>query len=124
MEDIPKFDRETASAEVSKFMLDQEAINYYIAYEKKRAEDPDFDKPKEEGLFSFQNAIYAYLVYVVGSTVALPQLRNYLATQQAAGAWQGTNIPFIDDWVSTAAVQASSSGVAETVQAVGDGLAQ
>jgi hypothetical protein len=124
MEDLPQFDRESATKEVEKFMLDQEAINFYIKFEKKKAEDPDFAasvaKGQEEGFFSFRTLLYVYVAYLIGNILILPQLRNYVAEQQAAGTWQGTNIPLIDDFLSGPAVQASAAVVTDTIQTVSD----
>lgn len=120
MEDIPKYSREEATKAVEWFMLDKEAIDFYVAYEKKKAEDPEFGVEKKEGFFSFRTLVIVYITYVVSSTILLPQVRNYIAGQEAAGTWQPTNIPFIDNWIANTAVPVSSSGVAETVQAIAD----
>jgi hypothetical protein len=122
MEDIPKYDREEATKAVEWFMLDKEAIDFYVAYEKKKAEDPEFGVEKKEGFFSFRTLVIAYVTYVVLSTVVKPQALSYIAGQQAAGTWHGTNIPFIDDWIANTVVQVSSSGATETIQAVSDAV--
>jgi hypothetical protein len=128
LEDIPKLNQTQAQVEVDKFLLDSEALTYYIEYQKRKAEDPDFAIPKEvadDGPLSFRNIIGVYLLYVASTT--LPQyFKNYVASQQAAGTWQGTNIPFIDDWLAntaSSAVSSSSSGVVQdTVQAISDAV--
>ena len=122
MEDIPKYDREEATTAVECFMLDKEAIDFYVAYEKKKADDPEFGVEKPEGFFSFRTLVIAYIAYVAVSTVGVPQLRNYIAAQEAAGTWHATNIPFFDNWVTNTAVQVSSSGAADTIQAVSDAV--
>lgn len=123
--DIPKLSREQAEEEVSKFLLDQEAIAMYIQFQKMKEDDPDFEvpdnKPDEDGIFSFRTVVILYLAYVAYDTIP-NMLRGYVADQQAAGEWKGTNIPFLDDWltsvpsVSADAVQA----VSDTAQAVAD----
>jgi hypothetical protein len=119
--DIPSFTRAQAEAEVDKFLLDAEALNMMIQFNKMKAEDPDFVVPEtdqDEGLFSFRNVVALYLVYVAG-TSAPPFLRRWVAEKEAAGEWQGTNIPFIDDWLANTAT-AGADITSDAVQAVSD----
>ena len=124
MNDIPSFTRAKAETEVDKFLLDAEMINVYINFGKKLEEDPDFKVPdsaeEDSGLFSFRNIIALYIGYV--ALTSTPQyFRRWVASQEAAGTWHGTNIPLIDEWIRNttpvkveAAVQAASD-VADAV---------
>ena len=105
MKDIPSLDRAQAEAEVDKFFLDNECLRYYIEFSKKKAEDPDFSlaKPEkeEEGLLSFRNLVIVYLGYVAWTTV--PSIfRRWVEGKQAAGEWDGSGVPFIDEWLQNA----------------------
>jgi hypothetical protein len=120
MKDIPSFSRQQAEEEVSKFLLDAEALNMMIQFRKMQADDPDFVVPeteKDEGIFSFRNVIALYLVYVAATSV--PQVfRRWVTEQEAAGQWQGTNIRLIDDWLAStpSATADVSSAISDTVQ--------
>jgi hypothetical protein len=103
MTDIPAFNRSEAEQEVDKFMMDYEMCNMYIQYGKEVEKNPDFVVPgagekQGEGLFSFQTVIYLYLAYVAYTTIPNIFL-NWVAKQEAAGTWAGTNIPAIDSWI-------------------------
>jgi hypothetical protein len=93
-------------------------IGMYIQYQKVLEEDPDFVVPeKKEDLFSFRNIVIVYLGYIAvttGPTV----LQKYVAAEQAAGSWQGTNIPFIDEWLE----RSMAVGGDGAVQAVSDAV--
>ena len=122
MTDIPSFDRSKAEEEVDKFLLDQDMLNMYIEFQKRRAEDPDFKVPaleeEGEGLFSFQTFFILYLVYL-----AFSFFQRWAINQHAAGNFDGTNIPFIDNIIfKTPAVQGgvdAAQVVADSVQSSG-----
>ena len=121
MNDIPKLSRAEAEAEVAKFMMDYEAVQMFIEFEKMREKDPTFEVPdpekKDEGLFSFRNLVVAYIGYVA-VTSGPTALQRYAAAQQAAGTWTGTGIPFVDDWLASHPLAVSS--VESAVQMVTD----
>jgi len=134
MSDISSFDRQTAEAEVDKLLLDAEMVNMYIQFQKEKEKDPDFKVPElkdeDEGFFSFNTILYAYFGYFA-FTSGTRFFRNYVAEQQAAGTWKGTNIPFIDDWITNTApaviqpsdaVDVAASTVADSLQAVSDAV--
>lgn len=105
MEDIPSLDRASAEAEVDKFLLDAECLRIYIEFSKKKAEDPDFSlaapEQQEEGIFSFRNIVIVYLGYVAWTT--FPTIfRRWVEGKQAAGEWNGSGVPFIDEWLQNA----------------------
>ncbi|CAB9512251.1 expressed unknown protein [Seminavis robusta] len=75
MRDIEKFDRAKAEAEVDKYLMDPEAINYHIEFKKRLADNPDMLQPEEEeGFFSFRTLVIVYITYVFGEVV----YRNFL----------------------------------------------
>lgn len=133
MSDVQTFDRATAEKEVDKFLMDAEMVNLYIQFQKKLEEDPDFAVPaeKEEGFFSFRTLVFGYLGYVILTSVPA-YFRKYVAEQEAAGTWQGTNIPLVDEWIEKtrpaveaaqqAAAEAAQSASADVVQAVSDAV--
>lgn len=101
MEDVPSFDRAKAESEVDKFLLDAECLRYYLEFQKRKAEDPDFALPnqeQEEGLLSFRNLVIVYLGYVAVTTVPVV-FRRWVEAKEAAGEWNGSGIPFIDEWL-------------------------
>ena len=105
MKDIPSLDRTQAEAEVDKFLLDNECLRIHIEFNKKKAEDPDFSlaqpEAQDEGLFSFRTIVTLYLGYVAYTTV--PTIfRRWVEGKQAAGQWDGSGIPFIDEWLQNA----------------------
>ena len=118
--DIKEFDRPRAEMEVDKFLLDAEAINIYIQFQKMREQDPDFQVPvteEEEGLFSFRTVVIVYLSYVAFS-IGSKKFLDFVAEKSAAGEWQGTNIPFIDDWISNSLTPAVTEAVTNSAPAV------
>ena len=101
MQDIPSLDRVQAEAEVDKFLLDSECLRIYIEFNKRKAEDPDFALPsenQEEGLFSFRTLVFVYLGYVAVTTIPV-FFRRWVESKEAAGEWNGSGIPFIDEWL-------------------------
>ena len=123
MQDIPSLDRAQAEAEVDKFLLDAECLRIYLEFSKRKAEDPDFalasPEQQEEGLFSFRTVVLVYLGYVAYTTV--PTLfRKYVEAKQATGEWNGSGIPFIDDWLQNAQSAVDVSAVSDQVSAVVD----
>ena len=116
MNDVDSFDRTKAEAEVDKFLMDKEAVGMMIEFYKRKEANPDFsvqdpEEPKE-GFFSFRTVVFFYLGYVVYTTVPAV-FRGWVAKQQAAGTWSGTNIPFLDDWIANTPVVARDA--AQTV---------
>eukprot|EP00977_Amphora_coffeiformis_P022751 scaffold11454_cov168-Amphora_coffeaeformis.AAC.1 len=105
MKDIPCLDRTQAEAEVDKFLLDNECLRIHIEFSKKKAEDPDFSvaqpEAQDEGLFSFRNIVIVYIGYVAYTTVPTV-FRRWVEGKQAAGEWNGSGIPFIDEWLQNA----------------------
>ena len=101
MVDIPSFDKKTAESEVSKFLLDQEALLVFIEYRKRKAEDPDFEVPPEEqeSIFNFRNFAIVYLGYLAYVTVP-GAFKDWVKSKEEAGEWNGSGIPFIDNWLS------------------------
>ena len=121
--DLPKLDRPQAETKVDKFLLDAEMIDLYIRFGKELEKDPNFVVPEtvepDEGLFSFRTVIIAYIGYI-GFGIVKNVFRGYVANQEIAGTWQGTNIGFIDDWIqqtSPAATQQALQRAAEAAQA-------
>lgn len=106
MSDVPSFDRATAEAEVDKFLLDAECLRIYLEFQKRKAEDPEFALPtnneRDEGLLSFRNIVIVYLAYVGYTTVPVV-FRRWVEGKQAAGEWNGSGIPFIDEWLQNSA---------------------
>jgi len=125
MTDIPSFDRPKAEEEVDKLLLDNEALTMYIQFQKMKEQDPDFEVPEQregEGLISVRNIAIAYFGYIA-LTRAPVVFRQWVAEQQNAGAWQGTNIPFIDDWIEkTPMILKSADTASDAVQAVSDAV--
>jgi hypothetical protein len=92
----------------------------YIQYQKEVEKDPDFVVPnqdEEEGLFSLRNVLYAYIVYI-GSTTGYTAFMKYVAAEQLAGTWKGTNIPFVDAWIEKTVTVAADGVAVDNVQAV------
>ena len=129
--DIPSLNQAQAEAEVDKFLLDAECLRIYIEFNKRKAEDPDFaveGQEESEGIFSLTTVVYIYVAYV--AYTSLPTIfRKWVEGKQAAGEWNGSGIPFIDDWLANspvpvdvpAAVDASVNAavdVADTAQNV------
>lgn len=115
LQDIPSFDRAKAEAEVDKFLMDAECLRIYIEFQKRKAEDPGFSlgaEKEEEGIFSFRTVVFVYLAYVAYTTI--PTIfRGWVESQKAAGEWNGSGIPFIDEWLEKSAAVVASS-VADT----------
>jgi len=67
MDDMKLKNRTKAEEEADKFFMDEEMVILYIEYQKAKAENPDLKIPGEEdqGLFSFNNIVSAYLLYLV-----------------------------------------------------------
>ena len=123
MTDLPKLDRPQAEAKVDQFLLDSEMIDLYIRFGKELEKNPDFVVPEsaepEEGLFSFRTVIIMYIGYI-GFGIVKNVFRGYVADQEIAGTWQGTNIGFLDDWIqqtSPAATQQALQRAAEAAEA-------
>ena len=121
--DLPKLDRPQAEAKVDQFLLDSEMIDLYIRFGKELEKNPDFVVPEsaepEEGLFSFRTVIIMYIGYI-GFGIVKNVFRGYVADQEIAGTWQGTNIGFLDDWIqqtSPAATQQALQRAAEAAEA-------
>jgi hypothetical protein len=102
MTDIPKMGRAQAEIEVDKFLLDADALSVFIEFKKRKEADPAFVVPKEEGgdegLFSFRNVVFIYVVYVACSSGPIA-IRKYVGEQVEAGSWKGTGIPQLDEWL-------------------------
>jgi hypothetical protein len=85
----------------------------YIRFQKAVEEDPDFsvkDPEKDDaGFFSVRNLIIGYIGYI-GTSTGTSMFKQYVAEQQGAGTWTGTNIPFVDAWIE------KSVTVADAVQ--------
>jgi hypothetical protein len=118
MKDLPSLNRQKAEAEVDRFILDAEAVNMMINFQKKKAEDPDFKVPdvnRDEGLFSFQNFIFLYLAYVAFTSV--PNIfRSWVVSKEEAGEWQGSGISLIDEWIANnPVVKKAASDVSDAV---------
>lgn len=125
MRDISSFSREKAEKEVDKFLLDAEMANLYIQFMKKKEEDPDFEVPaaEEEGFFSFRTLIYGYLGFVAFTTIPAV-FRNWVAAQEVAGTWHGTNIQAIDNWIQNTAptkIPAAAAAIQTVSDAVSSG---
>ncbi|KAL7570369.1 hypothetical protein ACA910_017208 [Epithemia clementina (nom. ined.)] len=124
MNDIPSFDRKMAEAEVSKFLLDSDALSVFIEFRKRKADDPDFEvpaAPSEEGFFSFRTFVFVYLGYVAYTTV--PEIfKNWVRSKEEAGEWNGSGIPALDQWLSEQlnAVVDVPESLSDSVQAVSD----
>ena len=127
MKDIPSFKSDVAEKEVSKFLLDGEALQVFIEFRKRKAEDPDFVLPAsddEPGFFSLRTFVIAYLGYVAYSTFP-GFFRKWVESKQEAGEWNGSGIPFIDKWLSEtpvldAVVDAPGESISDSVQSVVD----
>ena len=79
MRDIKKFDRTKAEQEVDKYLMDPEAVNYHIEFQKRLADNPNMIEPEEEeGFFSFRTLVIAYVSYVGGEVVYRNFLQNYV----------------------------------------------
>jgi hypothetical protein len=78
-------------------------LNVYIQLQKELERDPNFVVPessenREEGLFSLRNIVFAYLAYVVVTSVPKVVQRT-VAEQMAAGTYEETHVPPIDSWI-------------------------
>lgn len=121
MRDIP-LDLSRAETEVDKFLLDAEAINMYIAFQKKKEEDPNFVVPeakKDEGLFSFRNLITIYIGYVAASE-APGFFKRWVEEKAAAGEWNGSGIAFIDEWLSKSSEKLNPDVVSDAIKSASD----
>ena len=110
--DIPTLNRETAEAEVDKFLMDGEMVNMYIQYGKELEKDPNFFVPDNDDAdsnawFTPRNIVAGYLSYV-GVTSGPEVLRRYIAEQEVKGEWEPTNIQFIDQWIDTTSADATA----------------
>lgn len=74
----------------------------YIRFQKAKEEDPDFsvadNEKADESFFSIRNVFILYIGYI-GTSTAQSLFKTYVGEQQAAGLWEGTNIPFVDAWL-------------------------
>jgi hypothetical protein len=106
MQDIPSLGRTAAEMEVDRFFLDAEMLNMYIQFQKELERDPNFVVPvsdgskRDEGLFSVQNLVGLYLIYVFSTSVPVV-IRRTVQAKIAEGTWEGTHIPPLDNWITS-----------------------
>jgi hypothetical protein len=127
MEDIPAFDRAKAESEVDKFLMDAEMVNLYIQFGKEVEKNPDFKVPEaeqqDEGFFSLRTLVLGYVTYVFAST-GITVFRRYVAGQEVAGDWKGTNIPFIDQWIERTSPEETAKVLQKLSEAADSAAAQ
>mmetsp|Transcript_12595 Transcript_12595/g.16553 ORF Transcript_12595/g.16553 Transcript_12595/m.16553 type:complete len:206 (+) Transcript_12595:185-802(+) len=120
--DIPSLDRSKAEEEVSKFLLDSDAVKVYIEYQRRKAEDPDFVVPsgeEDEGFFTVRNVFILYLSYLASSN-SPDAIKEWVKSKEIAGEWSGTGIPFLDTWLSQSTDALSAVDVGSVASSVAD----
>jgi len=104
---------------VDKFLMDAEMVDLYIRFGKELEKNPDFVVPEtevKEGLFSLRTVLLCYIGYI-GFGIVSKVFRNFVADQEIAGTWQGTNIGFIDDWIQNTSAEATAEALKRAAEA-------
>jgi hypothetical protein len=86
--DNPNFDQERVEMEVDKFMMDVEMVNLYMAYNKKKAEDPDFGFGGGP-----DQSLSTYAVWIFGGFGLASLKNNFIDPKFASGEWDKLAIP-------------------------------
>lgn len=108
MADNKGMEKEKAEEEVSKFMLDAEMVNSFIAYEKKKS-DPKFLREQAEEQLSDPSTWGTYAVWIAGGAGFAYVKNVIIEPKYASGEWEEIHItlPGADKFGQAAAEKAS-----------------
>jgi hypothetical protein len=116
MEDVKKFDKAKATAEVEKFMMDAEMINLNIEFEKRCEEVPGFREMVAKGPQT--NIFDKAFPFILGGFALNWAKRNFIDPKLASGE---LTIPFLggggDSAVQDAATQAAGDIITQAAAA-------
>ena len=113
MKDNPKFSRERAEEEVSRFLMDSEVVNAYIKHKKN---PPNLNQMMEDQ----QIPLGTYALWAVGG-LALGSLKdNFIDKKFESGEWErpALELPSLPFFGGGAASDSASDAVSATADAV------
>ena len=91
VKDNPQFDDDRATTEVTKFMLDAEMVNKYIAFERRKT-DPVLLRQEAEQTLSDPTVWGTYAAWIIGGAGFAVVKNLYIEPKYASGEWTDLHI--------------------------------